>query len=332
DVYSLPYFDPVTLAQAQMEIRVLSTEILPNGEEAYWLERTFSGATTRSLVMPSGDLLREEGALGIAMVRQTPEEARSMPTGGAPVDIIAISAVPLRGKIASPGNLSRLSLRVEGVDVERVMKSPPIQDVEGDVVSTWSPDWSALPDAPIRETDPELAEYLSATPFLPIKDLRIVEQANKVVAGIGKRKLAVKALVDWVHGYLVKAPTVGVPNALEVLEVGQGDCNEHTALFVGLARAAGIPARIAAGVVYSTRILPGGSFYYHAWPEVYFGEEGGWIPVDPTLGQYPADPTHIKLVEGDLARQIEIMGVLGQLGFELVDSEEKGGPEKEGAN
>ncbi len=246
-----------------------------------------------------------------------------MPTGAAPVDIIAISAVPLKGKLTRPGQLEKLSLRVKGVDVARVMNSPPIQSVEGDVVSTWRPDWATLPDVPIQETDPELAEYLSATPFLPIQDLRIVEQANSVVAGIGKRKLAVKALVDWVHGYLVKAPTVGVPNALEVLEVGQGDCNEHTALFVGLARAAGIPARIAAGVVYSTRIMPGGSFYYHAWPEVYLGPDGGWIPVDPTLGQYPADPTHIKLVEGDLARQIEIMGVLGQLGFELVASEQQ---------
>ena len=104
-----------------------------------------------------------------------------------------------------------------------------------------------------------------------------------------------------------------------MLEVGQGDCNEHTALFVGLARAAGISARIAAGVVYSNRVTPQGSFYYHAWPEVYFGSEGGWVPVDPTFGQWVADATHVKLVEGDLARQIEIMGVLGRLRFDLLE-------------
>jgi len=192
------------------------------------------------------------------------------------------------------------------------------------VVSTWRPDWADMPDVPLVETDPGQSEFLASTPFLPIKDLRIVRQGNLVVAGLGKRKAAVKALVDWVHGYLVKAPTVGVPNALEVLEVGQGDCNEHTALFVGLARAVGIPSRIAAGVVYSNRILPGGSFYYHAWPEVYMGEDAGWVAVDPTLGQIPSDATHIKLVEGDLAKQIEIMGVLGQLEFELVEIEGEG--------
>ncbi len=127
-------------------------------------------------------------------------------------------------------------------------------------------------------------------------------------------------LVDWVFNYLEKIPTMGVPNALEVLQVGQGDCNEHTSLFVGLARAAGIPARIAAGVVYTDRIGDKGAFYYHAWPEVWFGEGGGWVPVEPTFGQFPADATHVKLVEGDLARQIEVMGVMGRIKFKLIES------------
>ena len=35
-----------------------------------------------------------------------------------------------------------------------------------------------------------------------------------------------------------------------------------------------------------------GAFYYHAWPEVYLDEGSGrglWLPVDPTLNQFPAD-------------------------------------------
>ena len=131
---------------------------------------------------------------------------------------------------------------------------------------------------------------------------------------------AAEALVDWVHGYLIKAPTLSVPNALEVLRLGQGDCNEHTALYVALARIAGIPSRIAAGVVYSDAMGENGGFYYHAWPEVYLGEVHGWVPVDPTFGQFPADASHVKLVEGDLDKQVEIMGVMGRLGFKMVES------------
>ncbi|MBK9646094.1 MAG: hypothetical protein IPO67_13240 [Deltaproteobacteria bacterium] len=44
------------------------------------------------------------------------------------------------------------------------------------------------------------------------------------------------------------------------------------------------------------------------------------MPVDPTFGQFPADATHVKLVEGDLDRQIEIMGVMGRLGFRLIEA------------
>ena len=85
-------------------------------------------------------------------------------------------------------------------------------------------------------------------------------------------------------------------------------------------RAAGIPARIAAGVVYSDRVTATGAFYYHAWPEVRLGGPTDWVPVDPTFGQFPADATHVKLVEGDLDRQVEIMAVMGRLGFELVEA------------
>ena len=35
--FQLPYFDPVTLSQQKMTIRVFDSEILENGEEAWWL-------------------------------------------------------------------------------------------------------------------------------------------------------------------------------------------------------------------------------------------------------------------------------------------------------
>ena len=42
--------------------------------------------------------------------------------------------------------------------------------------------------------------------------------------------------------------------------------------------------------------------------------------MDPTFGQVPADATHIKLVEGDLDRQVEILGVIGKLKLELIEA------------
>ncbi|MCB9764652.1 MAG: transglutaminase domain-containing protein [Alphaproteobacteria bacterium] len=320
DRYEVPYFDPVTLAQDTMVIRVFDVEVLPDGEEAYWMERSFGDLTTRVLMTPSGQVMREEGALGMSLVRQTAEEAQEMPEGAEPVDIISLSAVKLKGRLSNPREAHHLDMRIVGVEPERLVNDPPVQVVEGDRVILSTPLVAELPAAlPRVDTDPAVAPYLAATPFLPVQHPDIQAQADKLVGHIDSRREAARVLVDWVYGYLDKAPTIGVPNALEVLQVGQGDCNEHTALYVALARAAGIPARIAAGVVFSDRLADTGAFYYHAWPEVRLGADGEWVPVDPTFGQFPADATHVKLVEGDLDRQIEIMGVMGRLGFELVE-------------
>ena len=111
--------------------------------------------------------------------------------------------------------------------------------------------------------------------------------------------------------------TFGVPSALQVLHTRSGDCNEHTQLFVALARALHLPARVAAGLVYVDR-----KFYYHAWPEVYIDEGKGrglWLPVDPTLNQFPADATHVRLARGGLDRQAAILPLVGRLKMTVVD-------------
>jgi len=104
-----------------------------------------------------------------------------------------------------------------------------------------------------------------------------------------------------------------LPSAREVLRTKVGDCNEHTALFVAMARAAGIPARIAVGLVFIH-----GAFYYHAWPEVYV-DPGVWLPVDPTLNQFPADATHLRLARGGLEKQAAILPLIGRLKITILD-------------
>jgi len=41
--------------------------------------------------------------------------------------------------------------------------------------------------------------------------------------------------------------------------------------------------------------------------------------VDPLMNQFPADATHIKLVEGDLDKQLPLLGLLGKLKVEIVE-------------
>lgn len=65
-------------------------------------------------------------------------------------------------------------------------------------------------------------------------------------------------------------------------------CQEFSDLFVTLARANGIPARVATGFAYTEnstlRPLSLVEDVLHSWPEYWDAEQGLWQPVDPTWG------------------------------------------------
>ena len=123
-------------------------------------------------------------------------------------------------------------------------------------------------------------------------------------------RVVAERLNRWVHDSLQKRISFTLPNALRVLEQRRGDCNEHTQLYLALARSVGLPARGAAGLA-----LVGDKFYYHAWPEVFLGD---WVAVDPTFGQFPADAAHIRLVTGGVNRYGELLRVIGRLEIEVI--------------
>ena len=180
------------------------------------------------------------------------------------------------------------------------------------------PDPAAQPSYVIGEADRSLDYFLESSPFITADHEEIVEAAGKALGDSLDAREGSRRIGTWVYQTLQKVPVAGVPNSLEILRSKRGDCNEHTTLFTAMARAVGIPTKMAAGIVYSEAIFDDGAFYYHAWPEVWLGE--GWVPVDPTFGQFPADATHVKLVEGELDQQTELLGVIGRLALEVVEA------------
>ncbi|MEO0075502.1 MAG: transglutaminase-like domain-containing protein, partial [candidate division WOR-3 bacterium] len=92
-----------------------------------------------------------------------------------------------------------------------------------------------------------------------------------------------------------------------------GDCNEHAILYAALCRAIGIPCQICVGLVYVDNF-----FYYHAWNKVYLDK---WISVDATFNQFPADATHIKFAEGELAEQATVLKIADKLKIRVIGFE-----------
>jgi len=46
-----------------------------------------------------------------------------------------------------------------------------------------------------------------------------------------------------------------------------------------------------------------------------------WLPVDPTLNQFPSDATHLRLTRGGLEKQTAIIPLIGKLRMALLDVE-----------
>jgi len=143
------------------------------------------------------------------------------------------------------------------------------------------------------------------------RDKEILEAVQLIVGDDRNAVSVTRKMVQWVYRHVEKKPVLSIPSALEVLRTRAGDCNEHATLLTALLRAAGIPARLSIGLVYTRD-----KFYYHAWTEAYLGE---WVSMDATLDQMPADASHIKLLEGNLDKQVQIAGLIGELKVQILD-------------
>ena len=152
--------------------------------------------------------------------------------------------------------------------------------------------------------------YTHPEPLIQSTDVAIRAQAIRIIRRERDPRRAAELLNTWVHDSIRPRVTFGVPSAIQVLRDRTGDCNEHTQLFVALARAVGIPARVTAGLAYVD-----GKFYYHAWPEILLND---WVAVDPTFGQFPADAAHLRFVVGGLTRQTELLRLMGKLKIDVL--------------
>jgi transglutaminase-like putative cysteine protease len=316
----VPVFDPATLRNAPMTVDVEQREVVRAAGRpvpAFKVRTSFGGIASTSWITDVGEVVREESPLGFMVIKETRERALSLAVSGeVQADMYETSAVvpdPLRS-IDDPTTVQRLRIRLTGVDLASPDVQGDGQTVTGDIVELR--DAGGLP--PHRPPEP-LDPYLRPELFIESDAPEVMEEARRAVAGVTGNRARAEKLVRYVNDLLEKKPTVSLPSAREVLRTKVGDCNEHTVLYVAMARALGLPARIAVGLVYLR-----GAFYYHAWPEVYVAETDGrgrWLPVDPTLNQFPADPTHVRLARGGLDKQAVILTVIGRAKMSILDVE-----------
>lgn len=172
------------------------------------------------------------------------------------------------------------------------------------------------------------ADFLAATSTCNHSDELIVSLTAGALDGIVGQVEQAEALRRFVHSYInAKNLGVGFATASEVARTRSGDCTEHGVLLAAMLRAAGIPSRTAAGLVYADQFAGAESvFAYHMWTQALLpiGDTMTWVDLDATLPDAtPFDATHIALGLSDLgdgavdAGFMSIASLLGTLKIEV---------------
>jgi transglutaminase-like putative cysteine protease len=142
------------------------------------------------------------------------------------------------------------------------------------------------------QEDEAVLQYFRQPSRLIRTDGIVATTATEIVAGRTNDVDKARAIYDWIVDHTFRDPKVkgcGVGDITTMLETGYlgGKCADLNALFVGLARAAGLPARD----VYGIRCAASKTFKslgradnitsaQHCRAEVYLAGYG-WVPVDP---------------------------------------------------
>ncbi len=317
DSFTYSVFDPAQMSSQPVHVRVEKKEpifIMGKSVPSLKVAIVYQGVTQHSWVGEDGDLLKEEGILGFRVEKTTKKDALFGLPIKASQDLIQFASIPSNKKLDSPQELKFLTVQINGIEIDNLSLSGGRQKMEHTVLTIQK---ESLEDL---EADPErfagMAEqekaFLKSSPFITSNHPDIKGLVEKITVQSDPPLDNARKIVTWIEENIEKRPVLSMPDALSVLKNKVGDCTEHAILTAALMRAAGIPSRIEAGLVYLN-----GRFYFHAWNRIFLGR---WITVDSVFGQIPADVTHIRFATGMQDLQQNLMRVIDNVTLTIIES------------
>jgi hypothetical protein len=322
----------VSLMKTTMEVQAEDEVKTASGvKKAFRVLATTPMGPMTSWQTASGDLLKGDLPLGMAMYGEPKEVARQMTTkpplfevAGAsavsassyvpPKDFAQATAVTINRPIENPREVKSLTITISGIDDPKLIISDARQHAER--VSSGANEWrmtilakkfDPANSATLPITEPSVKAQAASAPYLETEDPRIAKLAAQLTGQETNAYKVAAAIREWVNKNMTPDYSIGVPRScVEIFGKRRGVCRDYATLFAGIARAAGIPTRVCGGMVFAE-----GKFFYHAWPECWVGE---WVPFDPTLktGDF-VDATHIKFAQGDVTDMFQVAGVVGRV-------------------
>lgn len=315
--YNVKVFNPFSLELEPLKIIVSHKErMLYRDEETdvYVVKADYRGLEQIAYVNDSGEILKEMTGLGWVLLKEDVSAATRIYDSMEKSDVELAELVSVASNIPLQiRNITSLKIAISGIDKEFDLKNHR-QTILGEddnktliKIAKEEVDQEEALTLPIRQNQ----DFFKSDDLIQSEHKEIKNLARSIIAGQANSFVAATRINQWVYKNIRKTPVVSIPLAIDVLKTREGDCNEHSILFAALARSVGIPAKINVGLAYTNE-----RFYYHAWCSVFIGK---WVDMDPTFGQNIADVGHIKLIEGDLNKQLDIIKLLGKIKVEVIE-------------
>jgi hypothetical protein len=298
------------------------------------------GVTSTEFVDASGALLRSELSLGgMTLTLLAADRDVALAPFDAPEMMARTLITPTGARVETPRRVRSASFVL---GVTPIRDTGPVQRL-ADVPDVGAQRAERLDDRRVRVTvetgrtspagdDAANPAYLGASTMIDPEDPEIRALVDRAIPDVSIASRAQIAALRRAVSERVSAVTLGVglATASEAVRTGRGDCTEFAVLLAAALRAAGIPSRVASGVVYVDQLGDArGVFGYHMWTQALVNDASGqpaWIDVDAALpgDEHAAvDATHIALAvsamdAGDgTASLAAMLGPLGRLTIEV---------------
>lgn len=246
----------------------------------------------------SGEMLTYEMDLLNRKILYLQADEKSAKSGTKSFSVIRSSMIPSPHKILKPALNGNIRYRFSFADdvtfdlptsgEQKVVRAGNF--IVLDICKTCGPDEKLSPAV--------LEEWKQPTAWLESDDPDIQKLAAKVRDVETPHEKMVQ-LGRFARHRIKDADFMGHYSASEALKRRKGDCGEDALLLAALGRAAGIPTRVAAGMVYSRAEYHGASnvFLPHIWTQAYI--DGRWTTYDISLGGFDASHILTSVGHGD---------------------------------
>jgi len=319
--YTILTFDPEEVKVKEVKVSVLGEEKTPDSQPAIKMRNNLYPFVNNDIwVDDRGNTLLESVREGLVITRAEDPKQLGPFVGGvalAKKDLIYdFSLVRAEPPINDSKKLTGLSVEISGWNDSLPLLQEGGQTVEksGEGRITIKTGRAVPEQAAQGQAAATPERYLKPADKIESDAPEITAKAKELAAGKKEPQEIARALASWTSDWLRDTVEDG-GGAAASFKSRNGNCQTHARLYTALARAAGIPTRFVSGLVY----LDGKGFLYHSWAESLLN--GRWVAIDPTYDQVPADPTHLKLLEGHLPEDMApIIAIIGRIRIKVLEA------------